>query len=230
MGLFRTNKTLIEEAPDHPDSKVLVFAGLEEPLFPFHVSKLLKAADAGLDILLIDNSRQQGIFSSVPNDGEIGNTSDGIYVLANREITEDAFAKFDYVIVYLGTRMDSGYLGRADMLFLEHNYTPAATILLAGVPAVRPKEQKVAAVFFHRTGAKISERDILKQIPYIEKEDLAVSMDLAIEDQTGKLSFLYNGAQAIAPMSADWKGALSEICSLIQGPKAASYKKLCKSI
>lgn len=228
MGLFNKKKVVVEDAVKKPETKVIVFAGVENALVPYHVARLLKAADRDLDILLIDNSQGQELFASVPHAGEIG-TAEECYVLSNRVYTESAFEKFDYVIVYIGMSDNRGYFEKADKIFVMCDYTPRSAEHITYLPITKKESpEDLAMVFLNKVSSKIAEKQILQKLPYVQKGTLSFISELTQENGIGYIAFLYNGKQSVSGMSSDWKDMIAEICYVIR--ENGSYRKLTKSV
>lgn len=231
MGLFNRKKTIVEDAPVKEKTRILVFYGLEQGLLPYHVALLLKSAEKGADILLIDNSRTQTLFESVPGQDGIGTVRD-MYVLSNRAYTEEKVHCYNYVIVFMGENEDETYFSKATDLFVCSDYQPFLIKKMMSAPIIHGGEEnsRLTSIFLDKVSNKIQEKDILKQLPYINKGDLCLTADISPEDHAAYLAFLYNGVQKLSVMSSDWKSIILEVCSLVNDEKSSTYKKMLKSI
>ncbi|MCD8082194.1 MAG: hypothetical protein LUE86_01380 [Clostridiales bacterium] len=230
MALFQSKKTFIEEAPVKEKTKLLVFFGTERGIIPVHTAQLLKTAEKQADILLIDNSESQDLYSSVPHTDGIGSVDD-MYVLSRRKYTEEAFSRFDYVIAYIGRSINFTYADHADFLFPVNDYTPDSVELLKRTAVMFPRHgQTTTMLFLNRATSKIREKNILAQIPYMGKGDLSLITEVAPEDRAGYINFLYNGKQKLSSMSGDYRNMIADICGIANEPLSSTYRKNTKQI
>lgn len=227
MGLFNRKTVTEEKAPEREKTKIFVFTGTVNGMLPYHVASLLEAVEKEAEILLIDNTAEQDLFTAVSPKEGIG-MANGCYVLSNRSYTEEAVKRFDYVIVNLGKRFDEEWAMAADWVFYGTDYTLESAEYLSGLP-VKEAQREAAVLFLERATGKIREKDLLRQFPFAAKGTPCLICDASREDRAGYIGFLYNGQQKLSSMSADWKAMISEICILAANGKESDYRKLAKT-
>lgn len=216
MALFKKAAAVVKEAENKQDTKIILVVGAEHSIFPFHLAHSLK--NRGGDVLLIDNSISQDLFSAVPKDGEIGNAYE-ISVVSKRAVTMPTFKKFDFVIVYLGYTPDESYYDVADGIILLSDYTLVSRDYMAEFDAHNIPFQ---VVFFNKVTGRVSEKmllDVMTKSPVKAGSEIH-SLEFTEEDASGYIHLLYDGFYAISKMSKDYQSTLSALTNFVIAPVA----------
>lgn len=208
MGLFgkKAAAPQIQSAFAKHESKMILFAGSEHGIIPYHVAMQLMMSNPALDILIIDNSCSQDLFEPSLKEGDVGNV-DGVSVLSARLITPEVFEKFDYIIAYLGLNYDEEYYNAADYVVLMNNYELSARRFFENFSI---KETPVRMLFYNKINPRVTEKYMIDQmINYQIPEDLEViALEFTEDDASGYIGFLYDGRRPLNKMSKDYREAI----------------------
>ena len=207
MKLFSKKNQQVQEASVKQQTRLIVFAGSENGLFPFLTAVKLKNNEN--DVLLVDNSQTHDIFSAVPKQGEIGNANE-VSVVADRMITPEVFEKFDYVIAYLGYNYEESYYQQADLFVLLCDYTLVARQFMHDFD---PQGTPVRLVFFNRISNRVSEKSLVDVMQHCTMASLGefISLEFTEVDGAAYIGFLYEGYRSLSSMSREYQKAISII-------------------
>ncbi len=215
MKLFKKQETVTELAPSKTTTTIVTVVGTENGLIPFHIAHSLKNTKKA-DVLLIDNSISQSLFDAVPKIGDLGNGYE-ISVISNRQVTMDAFKKFDYVVVFLGYTKDSTYIEAADSIVLLSDYSKASRNFMVDFDN---QEKPLQFVFFNKVTGRISEKLLIDSMEKIDvKAGTEIqSLEFTEEDAVGYISFQYDGFYPVGKMSKDYQTTMMTIIEKIHVP------------
>lgn len=207
MKLFSKKKEQLQQAAAKQQTKLIVFAGSENGLFPFLTAVSLKNNDN--DVLLIDNSQTHDIFMAVPKLGDIGNANE-VSVVADRMITPDVFEKFDYVIAYLGYNYEQEYYEQANQFVLLCDYTLVAREFMRNFD---PLKKPMRVVFFNRISNRVSEKSLIDVMKHCDIVTLGeyLSLEFTEIDGNAYISFLYEGYRSLSSMTKEYQKAIQTL-------------------
>lgn len=207
------------DAEEKEQTRVILFEGKENGLYPFSFVKALRKAKPSLSILVIDNSRLQDLYYAVPKQENIGNIYDAP-VLAKRQYTKDVFSKFDYVVVYLGENVDEEYESFANMIFVISDYGLASKRFLSEFACA--SKASVQFIFTDKVSNKVTEQMMLKDMAHYDRHTIAdfAVVDMAEEDQAAYINWLRDGDNNAAKMSKDYQDTIAILVKYATGSAA----------
>ena len=227
MGLFKKTVPVVETATDQQSTKIILVCGAENGLIPFQIAHYLRNHEKDSEILLIDNSTTQDLYKAVPREGNIGNAYE-ISVVSNRQVTMDAFKKFNYVIVYLGyIPVDSQeghntleYFDVADFVLLVSDFTLQSRDYMRHFDT---HNLPLRLLFINKVTTRVSEKmliDVMEDTILPSGTDV-ISLEFTEDDASGYIQFLYDGIRPLNKMSKEYQAAIATIAQDITKPDAS---------